>query len=252
MVLTRDFSLEVHQHWLLELRRKVAKKYGNVEDFSGRHKIRSLSAFWFFKGNPVPKDDFRAICNALKVDPLQVQKPFPIKLLKLHCTYAGFIRARIKRIETRKTSQALGKHYRDWVAIASCHSPTTPDWSLIERVRELGTMIYSQAWPRKLKKADLYLPGHILAIARVANSWEMTPENMTDSPIEQLVGGWEPGRWAFELGDRKGKDLIIPTNPIPYNIPGQGAIYLNEEHGDVYEQICQLITSNQLKPKGEK
>lgn len=164
--------------------------------------------------------------------------------MKLHCTYAGFIRATalhrqtIKGIETRAKSTAIGKSYRGWVAIASTHAPTEPNWQLVKQVAKLAGNIYGEEemWRKRLSQSELYSPGHILAVARVADVYEMTLSNFPDSELEELVGGWEPGRWAIKL-----ENAIAPTKPIPYNIPGQGAIYLNERHGIVYEQIMELI-----------
>lgn len=170
-----------------------------------------------------------------------------VKLLKLHCTHAGFIRAgalygqTIKGIETRSKSSAIGKDYRDWVAVASSHLPKQPNWRLVKQVAECAAVHYEEPdWLNRLDKPELYAPGHVLAIAKVADVYQMRADNFPDSLLERQVGGWEIGRWAIRL-----EDAIAPPRPIPYNIPGQGAVYLTEEkHGIVYEQIIDLISES--------
>jgi hypothetical protein len=166
-----------------------------------------------------------------------------IKLLKLHCTHAGFIRAgalyeqTLKEHETRNTSGVIGKNYRGWVAIASTHLPFVPDWHLVKGVARLAAETYSEPqWKNRLMEPEFYKPGCILAIAKVADVFEMTLGNLPESELERETGVWEPGRWAIQL-----EEAIAPVEPIPYNIPGQGAVYLNEGHGDVYGEVIKLI-----------
>lgn len=172
-----------------------------------------------------------------------------VKLLKLHCTYAGFIRAgalheqTIKGVETRKTSGAIGKNYRGWVAIAASHVPEEPDWNLIKVVGKCAAKMYKNPeWFRRLHDPDLYKPGHILAVARVANVRQMGENVYPESQLEEMVGNWEAGNWAIDL-----EEAIAPVEPIPYNIPGQGAVFLTEEkHGSVYDQVIELITNRRI------
>lgn len=184
----------------------------------------------------------------MKVQQLSLIPPscvLQIKLLKLHCTHAGFIRAgalyeqkTLKENETRSSSGAVGKNYRGWVAIASTHSPPVPDWNTVKHVAELAALSNFE-WLNRLDDLNLYKPGHILAIARVADVYQMTLENLPKSELELATGLWEPGRWAIRL-----EEAIAPPKPIPYNIPGQGAIYLTKEkHGGVYRQVVELIAS---------
>lgn len=239
--LTLFNSPEVHEDWLLGIRSLLHKNYTTLEQFAEIHNIDYLSAFWFFKGNPVQEDIFKVICDALDLNYQEVQQRPLIKLLKLHCTYAGFIRITakykqpIKLTETRTTSNAIGKDYRGWVALAATHAPKKPNWTLIEKVAKLAAFTYGPAWLNRLNDPESYKPGHILALARVASVWQMTDQNITESELEYLVGGWEPGNWAIEL-----ENMIAPAHPIPYEIPGQGAIYLNADHY-VYEEVTKLV-----------
>lgn len=167
-----------------------------------------------------------------------------IKLLKLHCTHAGFIRAGalhgqiIKGIETREKSSAIGRNYRGWVAIASTHAPKRPNVQLIQEVATLAARTYNDPlWIKRLTVPELYTPGHILALARVADVYGMQAGNFPESLLERKVGGWEVGRWAIKL-----EGAIAPSKPIPYQIPGQGAIYLSSlHHPVVYENLMELI-----------
>lgn len=178
-----------------------------------------------------------------------------VKLMKLHCTHAGFIRAgalyrqKIKEIETRKDSIVIGKDYRGYVAIAATHSPKKPDWRLVKQVAELAAQVYDDPlWVDRLMLEELYSPGHILAIARVTDVYEMTPDNFPESDLEQLVGGWEVGRWAIKLAN-----AIAPTDPIPYKIPGQASVYLTaEKHGWVYEQVMEGVTQSMMGSKNNR
>lgn len=171
-------------------------------------------------------------------------EPIQVKLMKLHCTYAGFIRAgalygqTVKEFETRAKSSAIGKDYRGWVAIASTHAPEEPDWNLVEAVAKCAAKQYrSNKWLTRLKDPELYKPGCILAIARVSEVLQMGEDVYPDTELEEMTGDWDAGRWAIKL-----EDAIAPIEPIPYNIPGQGAVFLTEEkHGLVYEQVVDLI-----------
>lgn len=167
-----------------------------------------------------------------------------IKLLKLHCTWAGFIRAgalygqTIKGYETRSSSGAVGKNYRGWVAIASTQVPEEPDWTLVGAVSDRAAKQYRDPrWLTRLKDPELYKPGCILAVARVSDVLQMGEDVYPGTKLEEMTGDWDAGRWAIKL-----EDAIAPDKPIPYNIPGQGAVFLSEEkHGLVYEQVVELI-----------
>jgi hypothetical protein len=145
----------------------------------------------------------------------------------------------IKGVETRKTSQSIGRDYRGWIAIASTQLPEEPDWNLVEQVAACAAGTYKNSeWFERLRDPELYKPGHILAVARVANVRQMDEDVYPESELEEMVGNWDLGNWAIDL-----KSAIAPPEPIPYNIPGQGAIFLTEEkHGLVYEQVIELIS----------
>lgn len=74
MELTFDNSLEIHEDWVFEVAGKLRSAYdGDVERFSLSHGIDYLDAFWFFKGNPVRSDAFKAICSFLGFDWEKIQ-----------------------------------------------------------------------------------------------------------------------------------------------------------------------------------
>jgi hypothetical protein len=178
-----------------------------------------------------------------------------IKLLKFHCTHAGFIRAGalygrrfdppqlIKAVETRDTAQPIGLHYREWVAIASTRLPKNPNWELVHHVAECAARVHNNPeWLQILEQPELYTASCILAIAKVADVYEMQVENFPESELERMVGGWEVGRWAALL-----EKAIAPEKPIPYDIPVQGSVFLAEKHGSVYEQVRALVEGSQIQ-----
>ncbi|HEY9598403.1 MAG TPA: hypothetical protein V6D33_12100 [Cyanophyceae cyanobacterium] len=162
-------------------------------------------------------------------------------MVSLHCTWAGLIRAgaltgvTYKQHETRSRSGAIGKDYRGWIAIASTANPKQPDWDVIKQVAELAG---DETTKNRLRDFDLYEPGHILALARVTDAFEMTPENIaTQSLLELATGDWQPGRWAFRL-----EGAIALPQLIPYTAKGQGAPYVELE-GDLGQQLLSLINT---------
>lgn len=144
--------------------------------------------------------------------------------------------------ETRSKSGAIGKDYRGWIAVASTANPKQPDWDIIKQVARIAG---DEATKNRLRRFDLYEPGHILALARVSDAFEMTAENIAvQPPLELATGDWQPGRWAFKLedaialGGRAG--AIALPQPIPYTAKGQGAPYL-EPGSELGQQLLNII-----------
>lgn len=162
-------------------------------------------------------------------------------MVSLHCTWAGLIRAgaltghTLKQHETRTKSSAIGKNYRGWVAIASTQNPKQPDWDILKQVAQIDG---DEETKVRLRDFDLYEPGHILALARVTDAFEMTPEIIAaQSHLELATGSWQPGRWAFKL-----EDAIALPHPVPYTAKGQGASYLELE-SELGQQLLNLINT---------
>jgi hypothetical protein len=73
--LTPDNATEVHEDWLLEIRRRLNLNYGDSWTFSQDNNIDYLSVRRFLEGNPVPEDLFKEICGVLDFDWEKVQSP---------------------------------------------------------------------------------------------------------------------------------------------------------------------------------
>lgn len=74
--LTPSNNFEVHEDWLYEIRRKLRTNYGDVRQFSVSNNIDYFATFWFFKGNPVERGIFKAICDVLDLDWERIQHPY--------------------------------------------------------------------------------------------------------------------------------------------------------------------------------
>jgi hypothetical protein len=178
------------------------------------------------------------------------EQQYSIKALSLDTFWAGLFRAgalhsRIyKGFETRSRSNAIGREYRGWIAIAAKQIPYVPEDVLLRVINLAAAQYKDFSIKKELLNPELYLPGHILALGKVKDSWEMTSEAIAQqSDLERATGDWEPGRWAFELSP-----VIALPQPIPYKSKSQSAHAVTSE---VYWQLAEVINEHFKHPTNQ-
>ncbi len=123
-----------------------------------------------------------------------------MKIITLYQPWASLIALGLKQYETRHWQT----NYRGKIAIhAAKNSPITVGQlrSLYQGIRELG------GDPTDNIKFPL---GEIVAIADLKNIY-LIEKSLSVSPLEQLVGNWEYGRFAWHL-----ENVVALPNPIPF------------------------------------
>ena len=144
-----------------------------------------------------------------------------MKALTLHAPYARLIALGVKRYETRPASF----NYKHRGTLAIHESQQALDLLLVARILD-----EAPDGALKLLEVSEERPGHILAICRLVEVYEMasaadvdpkTPETISQyrlienqTRLERAVGNWWPGRKAIELSEVR--PLIEPVKVRGY------------------------------------
>lgn len=54
--------------WIYEANRRIAMNYGTINQFASDNNLSFSACQQFIIGNPLPKNDFLAICNVVDFD----------------------------------------------------------------------------------------------------------------------------------------------------------------------------------------
>lgn len=124
-----------------------------------------------------------------------------MKALSLHQPWASLVAHGLKKIETRGPRSP--RRYRGPL--------------LIHAAKVFDADAYHALWERFDEVRCAWLEsvpplGAIVAVARVVDIREMTPEWIAEqTPLERAVGDWQPGRFGWVL-----EDVRRFAEPIPY------------------------------------
>lgn len=134
----------------------------------------------------------------------------PVRTISLWQPWATLIALGHKRYETR----SWGTAHRGLVAIHAAKRPLGADERHL--LRELREEHGIHLRPRELPF------GAVVAVGQLATCRQMTPELCAeifaaDGP-EFDVGGWEPGRWAWEIDQ-------VQVLEVPVLLRGQKALF---------------------------
>lgn len=126
-----------------------------------------------------------------------------MKAISLWQPWASLSAHGLKRIETRSWATS----YRGPVLIHAAKR-----WG-VEQRETRARLVRLFAWPQAVDEdgfTDLPL-GALVAVARVVDVRLMTPEWIAEqTPLERVVGDWQPGRYGWVLEDVQRLDPPIP------------------------------------------
>lgn len=152
-----------------------------------------------------------------------------MKAISLWQPWATLIALGHKRIETR----SWGTSYRGLIAIHAAKRKMT--WDEIELLEDLNFNLGLEIpitedetqWPR----------GAIVAVAHLSDCYQMTTDDIEEQTVlEEHVGGWAPGRYAWVLRG------VAPINPP---VPARGAQGLWEWNPGPYAVVERAATIHQ-------
>lgn len=121
-----------------------------------------------------------------------------MKAISLHQPWASLIALGLKRVETRSWPTS----YRGPLLVHAAKRWTAAEREVVARLRAADVafrVLLPDDWETGAANPPL---GAILAVVNVTDCQPMTAESIARTPErERMVGGWAPGRWAWETAD---------------------------------------------------
>ena len=128
-----------------------------------------------------------------------------MKALSLIEPWASLVAWGYKTKETRSWGTSL----REVICIhASKSKEVVKDFEEVEGLFDDAGLAMPEWWP---KRAEDYPLGKIVAVTKLFHCERMTPELIAAQTRQEIgFGAWEPGRYAFSLGEARKLETPIP------------------------------------------
>lgn len=123
-----------------------------------------------------------------------------VPAISLHMPWAGAVAHSLKHVETRDHNRLrclVGKV----VAVHASLKWTAAERDILARLTFDHPAEFRSRWPEAMARDFKPVLGAVVAVAEFEDAQEMTPELVAaQTQLERALGGWAPGRWAYQLG----------------------------------------------------
>lgn len=155
-----------------------------------------------------------------------------MKTITLWRPWATFIALNFKQYETR----SWGTRYRGKLAIHAAKRPIDPSG------KYTASQVYNLTGGKLALKRREYPLGCIVAIVDLVDCPQMDSSLISrQTELEQAVGCWQPGRFAWQLGN-----VVALPEPITY----RGCQGLRDVRPEVLEILREVVVDDERRHRG--